>query len=182
MGVEELQRQAHERLEKEKFDMALKLEAELEAEKRKTQMNDEKQSDEKDASEEPPTKQIKLDLPETPTLENSNPDEHALKETSPTQPTDGDRKIVPIEEAPAGFPVTPPGDGIVPIEDAPEESDGQVPTEQQPHPMAGYWRSRWKPKIMVNDGQYCRLETGYQTIFYGAEMALEEDGMLYQKL
>ena len=136
--MEELQRQAQERVDQERMEIQ-QISSELIAKPKPTE--------EPCSSDEPPAKQIKLDNPEVV------PDEPKVESDTP--------KIVPIENP-------PDSSDTVPVAEAPNN----VPAND----MVGYWQSRWKPKIIVKDGQYCRLETGYQTIFYGAEMALEEDG------
>ena len=64
--------------------------------------------------------------------------------------------------------------GMVPIEHAPGSTQTAVSKEPEVSSEPALWQSRWKPKVKVQDGQFCRLESGFQTIFFGAELDLEE--------
>ena len=60
---------------------------------------------------------------------------------------------------------------IVPIEADPNQPDI---IETKENPMLGHWQSRWKPKIEIEKGFYCKLDSNYQTLFYGVELDAEE--------
>ena len=139
--MEELQRQAEERLKEELNNGNAKHSV---PDKKWSNGNQETCATDKDHTNpqipegEPKSKQIKLDNP---------------SDTSKSS-------IVPIED--------PPGGDVNGLEGiGPEMAIG--PED---------WRSRWKPKIVVKDGQYCRLDSGYQTIFYGAELDVEEGKLI----
>merc|ERR1712176_570747 len=69
-----------------------------------------------------------------------------------------------------------PSESLIPTcENKPESQEGQMetetkPTETKPVNMASFWQSRWKPKLIVRDGQFCKLDNGYQTVFYGSQL------------
>lgn len=50
-----------------------------------------------------------------------------------------------------------------------------VSSGEQPVDMASFWQSRWKPKLIVKEGQFCKLDSKYQTVFFGSQLDLEEE-------
>jgi len=75
----------------------------------------------------------------------------------------------------------PKMEDIVPIEGAPGSTETGNADQPEVSSQPTLWQqtfgmvSRWKPKVKVPDGQFCRLESGFQTIFFGAELDLEEE-------
>ena len=58
---------------------------------------------------------------------------------------------------------------------ASSESKEPVSSGEKPVDMASFWQSRWKPKLIVKEGQFCKLDSKYQTVFFGSQLDLEEE-------
>ena len=58
---------------------------------------------------------------------------------------------------------------------ASSESKESVSSGEKPVDMASFWQSRWKPKLIVKEGQFCKLDSKYQTVFFGSQLDLEEE-------
>lgn len=59
-------------------------------------------------------------------------------------------------------------------DEAPPEKKQKIEEGPSVSDMSNLWKSRWKPKIEVPKEAFCKLESGYQTIFHGHELGMEE--------